>query len=524
MPAHRAITAVACLASCLFAPLARGEELSLPHRHGARILDGILDDWGGPALVVAWAEPEAPTAAANRATARAAWDPSYLWLAIEMEDSAVHVAPPEITDLRLYQWDSVEVYLDTQGNRGPRLDTGDFQFILAADGRHAVLQGDALADAIDELGTPKRERPSLALRVATRIGGGGYQIEAAIPWAAVGLAEAAPGMRIGLDLAFNDWDVDHPILAEIDLNDPATLALIDEEEEHQISIIDPADMGWDAREEWLEREYRPWSWSGTRDFGYPDEWKALVLAGKPSLTEGLLRRFGGWKVALALCSVTALLAAVLLAHARRGQRRRIEGLQRRLAALERGSTEPPPLSAGPPAGPPTVRPTGGAPLLGPPSAASLPRLRARLDPGEGDDGAVSSTDSLATRIVWALEGRSVDEDTPEGLARRALEHVHTHLDQTIPVAGLARAVFVSPRTLQRGLKEALGCSPREFILAVKMQEARQLLEGGTLRVSEVAYRVGFENPDHFSRRFKSYYRVPPSAMLPSRERSPARHP
>lgn len=491
MPAHRAFTAVACLAGCLFVPLAHGEELSLPHRHGARILDGILDDWGGPALVVAWAEPEGPATAANRATARAAWDPTYLWLAIEMEDNAVQVAPPEITDLRLYQWDSVEVYLDTQGNRGPRLDTGDFQFILAADGRHAVLQGDALADAIDELGTPKRERPSLALRVATRIDGEGYRVEVAIPWAAVGLAEAAPGMRVGLDLAFNDWDVDHPILAEIDLDDPATLALIDEEEEHRISIIDPADMGWDAREAWLEREYRPWAWSGTRDFGYPDEWHTLVLVGSPSLAEGLLRRFGGWKIALALSAFTALLAGAALAVVRRGQRRRIEGLQRRLADLEQAPPPPPPE--------PAVHPTA-------------------------PDLAASSMDSLATKIVGALEGRSAEEDTPEGLARRALEYVHTHLDRTIPVAGLARAVHVSPRTLQRGLKEALQCSPREFILAVKMQEARRLLRAGTLRVSEVAYRVGFENPDHFSRRFKAHYRVPPSAMLPPRERSPDRDP
>ena len=77
-------------------------------------------------------------------------------------------------------------------------------------------------------------------------------------------------------------------------------------------------------------------------------------------------------------------------------------------------------------------------------------------------------------------------------------------------------VHVSPRTLQRGIKDALHRSPRELILAVKMKEARRLLETGALRVSEVAYRVGFDNPDHFSRRFKAYHGVPPSALSRSR--------
>ena len=43
-----------------------------------------------------------------------------------------------------------------------------------------------------------------------------------------------------------------------------------------------------------------------------------------------------------------------------------------------------------------------------------------------------------------------------------------------------------------------------------MHEARKLLESGALRVSEVAYKIGFETPYPFSRRFKTHYRVPPS--------------
>ena len=44
--------------------------------------------------------------------------------------------------------------------------------------------------------------------------------------------------------------------------------------------------------------------------------------------------------------------------------------------------------------------------------------------------------------------------------------------------------------------------------------AQRMLEGGRYRVSEVAYGLGFANPAHFSKRFKSFYRVPPSSFLP----------
>ena len=217
----------------------------------------------------------------------------------------------------------------------------------------------------------------------------------------------------------------------------------------------------------------------------------------------------GWNLALALRALTALSGGGVLAVSRWRHRRRIGLLLETLEQLERSLDGPAAPGAAPaPAGDGEDRVAGETPALAT-TDANLAAVTQSLD--QAPDRA-AATASLATKIVWALEGRSGEEDTPEGLARRALDYVRSHLDESISVAQLARVVHVSPRTLQRGLKEATRCSPREFILAVKMQEARRLLQTAGLRVSEVAYRVGFESPDHFSRRFKSYYRVPPSAI------------
>ena len=42
-----------------------------------------------------------------------------------------------------------------------------------------------------------------------------------------------------------------------------------------------------------------------------------------------------------------------------------------------------------------------------------------------------------------------------------------------------------------------------------MSEARKLLEDGRYNVAEVAYRVGYANPGHFSRAFSRHFGVPP---------------
>jgi two-component system response regulator YesN len=55
----------------------------------------------------------------------------------------------------------------------------------------------------------------------------------------------------------------------------------------------------------------------------------------------------------------------------------------------------------------------------------------------------------------------------------------------------------------------------EFIARRRMLEARRLLDRGDLLVKEVAYRVGFGDPNYFSRRFKSFVGISPTGYCRS---------
>jgi transcriptional regulator GlxA family with amidase domain len=56
--------------------------------------------------------------------------------------------------------------------------------------------------------------------------------------------------------------------------------------------------------------------------------------------------------------------------------------------------------------------------------------------------------------------------------------------------------------MRRQFQQALGVPPYEWILTTRMRRAQQLLATTTLRVKEIAGRVGFEDAFQFSRIFK----------------------
>jgi len=101
---------------------------------------------------------------------------------------------------------------------------------------------------------------------------------------------------------------------------------------------------------------------------------------------------------------------------------------------------------------------------------------------------------------------------PDRVDLRATYHVYEHLQQPLTPADLADGLNISLRSLQRGLAGTLSCTPRELILAIKMREAKRWLLEEDARVQEAARAVGFDDPFHFSRRFKAYYRVAPTEM------------
>ena len=100
----------------------------------------------------------------------------------------------------------------------------------------------------------------------------------------------------------------------------------------------------------------------------------------------------------------------------------------------------------------------------------------------------------------------------QSFADEARDVVESHLDNSnFGVDWLAEEMNLSPRQLQRRLKEETGLSAAAFIRAVRLERAAELLEGGTVdTVKAAASAVGYRDPSHFSQLFKEAHGRPPS--------------
>jgi AraC-like DNA-binding protein len=77
---------------------------------------------------------------------------------------------------------------------------------------------------------------------------------------------------------------------------------------------------------------------------------------------------------------------------------------------------------------------------------------------------------------------------------------------------LARAVGLNEFKLKAGFRTLFGTSVFGYLRTQRMEQARRLLVGRDLSVTEVAARVGYANPSKFAEAFRKQFGVPPSAV------------
>lgn len=85
----------------------------------------------------------------------------------------------------------------------------------------------------------------------------------------------------------------------------------------------------------------------------------------------------------------------------------------------------------------------------------------------------------------------------------ALRHIRDHACENLTIADLLKVVHLSRAALHRRFRAALGRSPKAEILRIRLERACRLLAETDLPLAEVALRVGFSSPEHFSYLFKA---------------------
>lgn len=92
---------------------------------------------------------------------------------------------------------------------------------------------------------------------------------------------------------------------------------------------------------------------------------------------------------------------------------------------------------------------------------------------------------------------------------QAIEHLRAHFATTLRVDDLARRLGMSVSGFHAHFKAVTGLSPLQFQKQLRLQTARELMLAEPVDAAEAGYRVGYDDPSHFSREYKRHFGVSP---------------
>jgi transcriptional regulator GlxA family with amidase domain len=82
------------------------------------------------------------------------------------------------------------------------------------------------------------------------------------------------------------------------------------------------------------------------------------------------------------------------------------------------------------------------------------------------------------------------------------EWLADHYTEAAPVTAMVRLSGLSERTFTRRFGKAAGMPPLDYVHALRLEEAKQILETSDLPVEAVALEVGYQDNGFFGRLFR----------------------
>jgi AraC-like DNA-binding protein len=103
---------------------------------------------------------------------------------------------------------------------------------------------------------------------------------------------------------------------------------------------------------------------------------------------------------------------------------------------------------------------------------------------------------------------------PMGRLSHVLRHMNACYRERLPVEELARLAHMSVPTFHQHFKAVTATSPLQYLKAIRLTRARQLLQSGDA-VKSVAHLVGYESESQFSREYRRFFGAAPSVFRSS---------
>lgn len=117
----------------------------------------------------------------------------------------------------------------------------------------------------------------------------------------------------------------------------------------------------------------------------------------------------------------------------------------------------------------------------------------------------ATVDDQAYGLEGKAESESEETENHEAnsfIVKNALEYIRNHSQERLRLTDVADHVYVSQWHLSKLLKKHTGKTFSELLNGARMEQSKELLKDPSLRICDVAEKVGFQDLAHFSRVFK----------------------
>ena len=128
------------------------------------------------------------------------------------------------------------------------------------------------------------------------------------------------------------------------------------------------------------------------------------------------------------------------------------------------------------------------------------------------------TREIVYRHLIGGQGARLSHVLTSGDTRRiskAIGHLREHFDEQLKMEEIARELGMSVSGFHHHFKSVTSMSPLQFQKHLRLQEARRLMLGEDMDAASAGFRVGYEDPSHFSREYKRHFGAPPHGDITS---------
>ena len=110
-----------------------------------------------------------------------------------------------------------------------------------------------------------------------------------------------------------------------------------------------------------------------------------------------------------------------------------------------------------------------------------------------------------------------DQYTEPPLIKRAKKYLHKHHTNSITLDAISRQLNVSSFYFCKQFKKYVGMNFTEYVVRLRIESAKKLLQNPHTHVSEIAFETGFNSLPHFNRSFKRITGTTPTELRKSGE-------